>query len=74
MACLGRIDAGTFLSSLMSGECFGRPSTAAVKRRGVAKVLISSNVEARRCQPVAEQARQVVPRARLHAGRNFLGE
>src|SRR5262249_24957717 len=43
MAASGASTRGPFLSSLMSGERDGSPSTTAVKRRGVTKVFISLN-------------------------------
>src|SRR5680860_551940 len=43
MACSGASMRGPLRSSLTSGERFGRPSTTAVRRRGVANVLISPN-------------------------------
>ncbi len=60
---LGRIDARTFRSSLMSGERAGRPSTTAVRRRGVAKVLMSLN-----SSPASRSARRASARDRPWRG------
>ena len=65
---------GPRFSSLTSARVVGRPSTTSVSRRGVAKARASVEREPGRLQPVADQALEIVRRARLHARGNFFAE